>query len=847
MQPEEIIEAELVHDDEAVQTEKTQAASPGLIEQILSPQSLQWMMLSGGGLLVVGFVVWLWSIRVFENPLIASGLVGTVTLGLLGGGVAMVRFTRYQLAGRGIALLGAVALPLNLWLYDAQGLITLSDGGHLWIPAALICLIYGAVARVLRDSTFVYALVGGVVMTGLLFLADESIGRLWALMPPVTFLVVIGWLATFAERLFTDDEGDFSRKNFGLAFHRAGLIVVTGGLTLLLGGHLVAIQSYLLFGKLWPLLATSQPQKLWALGIIAGSALGFGVQSKMQHSRLYRRATALMVAWLIPASLNFFAIEITISHAAIAAATIVLLGNVFVAWLRRTKQDGSNTSTANQVADVSPAIAGCLATLATGQLVAQSIGLDALGIFSSLGWISTLQILTAGLAAWACAWNCQSDSGEPRHRSTTQHLLAATGAGLVVAAGWSVIFVQTFLTTSLAAALLVLIPVGLATLCIALKGKRSIAGLQTSTTVAMTAHLVIRSVIEFTFAASIFDGLHPSLQWSAFLAIASCVYWVASLGSLKNLARVLSYTAGTLSIAALGHSFGMEFGYFLVLVPMIVGVVIRIAESLKVGGGEVVSENGETKLSTATAYANLMVLVAGIGGVLLALSRWVVSETDGTLMLVTAALLVGTTVVSLLTKQQAWRTTFRALIVALVGASLCVFDGWLAIDGWHKGELCSILGGVILLGLGHVAWSREGDKQDDAASVSLLLGSFLVAVPLLIGLLAYRFGFAVDAGWMWFHEIAAIAVGLILFGAGVCCKLRSTTISGATLLGIYLLSLLALIRLPDQLQSISVMMMVGGGLFFATALLMSIYRDRLVSLPRRIREGEGVYRILKWR
>ena len=122
-----------------------------------------------------------------------------------------------------------------------------------------------------------------------------------------------------------------------------------------------------------------------------------------------------------------------------------------------------------------------------------------------------------------------------------------------------------------------------------------------------------------------------------------------------------------------------------------------------------------------------------------------------------------------------------------------------------------------------------------------------MVVPLLIGLLAYRFGFAVDAGWMWFHEIAVIAVGLILFGGGVCCKLRSTTISGAMLLGIYLLSLLALIRLPDQLQSISVMMMVGGGLFFATALLMSIYRDRLVSLPRRIREGEGVYRILKWR
>jgi len=118
---------------------------------------------------------------------------------------------------------------------------------------------------------------------------------------------------------------------------------------------------------------------------------------------------------------------------------------------------------------------------------------------------------------------------------------------------------------------------------------------------------------------------------------------------------------------------------------------------------------------------------------------------------------------------------------------------------------------------------------------------------LAIGLLAYRFGIAVDASWMQFHNITAMVAGIILLGAGVCCKLRSTTISGAMLLGIYLLSLLALIDLPDQLQSVSVMMMIGGGLFFATALLMSIYRDRLVSLPRRIREGEGVYRILKWR
>ena len=79
------------------------------------------------------------------------------------------------------------------------------------------------------------------------------------------------------------------------------------------------------------------------------------------------------------------------------------------------------------------------------------------------------------------------------------------------------------------------------------------------------------------------------------------------------------------------------------------------------------------------------------------------------------------------------------------------------------------------------------------------------------------------------------------------CRLRATTIAGAGLLGVYLVSLLTLIRLPGQLQNVSVMMMLAGGIFFGVALLMSVYRDRLTSLPRRIREGEGVYQILKWR
>ncbi len=846
MQPEDIVEAELVTDENETQTTAAPNSSVRLIEQILSPQSLQWMMLSGGGMLVIGFVVWLWSVGVFENPLMICGLVGAVTTSLLGSGVAMVRFSRYQLAGRGITLLGSIALPLNLWLYDAQGLVTLADGGHLWIPAALFCLIYAAVARVLKDSAFVYALVGGVVLTGMLFLADASIGRFWALLPPVTFLVVIGWLSAFAERLFVDDEGDFSRKNFGQAFHRAGLLVVACGLTLLLGGHIAAAETHLFFDKLWPVIASSQPHKLWALVLIAGSGGGFAIQSMMHKCRLYRVATALLCCWLVPVTLNFFAIETTLSHASIVAAMAIFFGNLFVA--RRGRQKGEDRKL-NQGAHVgslivtySPAAIGCLVAVACGQLIFQMFDWENAILFSSLGWTSTLQILTAGLAALAYAWGRPETAEDSPLIRTSQILSVGAGAALVMAAGWSSIFVQTFIPLNQAAIALLAIPAAFAIAGAAFKNRQATSVLQSSAIVAMTVHLVFRVTVEQSNVSSIFS-FDPSLQWSAILAVAAAVYWTASRGAANNTARMLSYTAAALAGTGLADYFGFNLGYCLVLAPMLIGLAIRVAESIK----HSVQKIGVPVIPSAIKAANVLVLSSGIGGVLLALSRWIVGDTGGILLLVTMTLLACTTTVCLLTKNQAWRATFRALIVALVGASLCVFDGWLAIDGWHRAELCSILGGVSLLGLGHLAWSREGETQDDAASISLLLGSMLVAVPLTIGLLVYRFGMASDPTWMLFHNVTAIAAGMALLGSGVCCKLRSTTISGAGLLGIYLLSLVALIDLPDQLQSISVMMMIGGGLFFSTALLMSIYRDRLVSLPRRIREGEGVYRILKWR
>lgn len=96
-----------------------------LVEYLLDPRSLQALMITGGALLVLGLVVWLWTKGVFDNPVVVASCLGAANIGLLAGGAAMVRFSRYQTAGRAITLLACLVLPLNLWFYDAQGLITL--------------------------------------------------------------------------------------------------------------------------------------------------------------------------------------------------------------------------------------------------------------------------------------------------------------------------------------------------------------------------------------------------------------------------------------------------------------------------------------------------------------------------------------------------------------------------------------------------------------------------------------------------------------------------------------------------------------------------------------------------
>ena len=109
-----------------------------LLEIILDPRTIQWLLGLGGALLVVGLVIWLAAVGVFENPVVVAVALGIANAAVLVAGWATIRFTRYQTVGRAITLAGlfgdaveSLVLPCPGPDYDRRTIF----GGRRWSVA----------------------------------------------------------------------------------------------------------------------------------------------------------------------------------------------------------------------------------------------------------------------------------------------------------------------------------------------------------------------------------------------------------------------------------------------------------------------------------------------------------------------------------------------------------------------------------------------------------------------------------------------------------------------------------------------------------------------------------------
>jgi hypothetical protein len=315
-----------------------------MLEIVLDPRNIQWLLAFGGALMVLGIIILLWVNEFFTPPILAASL-GAANAALLFAGWWVLHRTRYQLAGRALTLIACLIMPLNLWYYHANGLITLD--GHLWVAALVISVLYAASAVIVKDELFVYVFVAGVTLTGLLILADlpPSPARFWEITSPATLLVVLGLLCIHAERAFPEQEGPFSRRRFGLAFFWSGHALLAAGLLLVLGAQIAGNWLYDPIFKAFFTEWGGQPSPIvgelrWlALLLVAAGTYAY-VYSDVVVRRVgvYVHVAAFTLMWALLLLVEEFQLAIGVDALMIVLSVTGLLVNLLQSqWFRESK------------------------------------------------------------------------------------------------------------------------------------------------------------------------------------------------------------------------------------------------------------------------------------------------------------------------------------------------------------------------------------------------------------------------------------------------------------------------------------------------------------------------------
>jgi hypothetical protein len=835
-----------------------------LWEIVLDPRSIQWLLGLGGALLVLGLVIWLATLGLFKNPVVVAVTLGLVNAAVLGGGWAVTSATRYQTAGRALTLLACLVMPLNLWFYHANGLITLEE--HLWVAALVCCLLYAASAMVLRDPMFVYVLAGGVAMTGLLMLADMH--KFWEIASPSTLLVVLGLVCVHVERAFPPADGPFSRRRFGLAFFWSGHALLAAGLLLLLlaaqitGDWLYkpffeSIYQRCGFGP--PAVVAERWGQLLALALVLAGTYAYTYSDLVvRRVGVYIHLAVFTLLWAEVLVINLFALSVASEVAIIALALTALGANLFPRAAGRWQQNLAPGDAADSTAlwirpldraaiplglllSTLPVFLGLVLHLrATYKPLNAAWPLPGgLGELYAIGWLYVAAMLLTAVT-------CRIGAHVYRHSVawlSATYFFGTAAATLMAAAGLlSLLGVKTWDDL---APLLMVIPI------LYIVAARLYRGHTQENPLAWVAQAATAVILASVLAASahltpehVFEpavGMRLNLMLALVFAEAAGFYALAATFRKQGI-NIYLCTAAACGAVWQVLQYAQVGPEYYTLTFAAVGLALLVGYRLALWGRTGLAEPA---FQCANALMSLSFVAAG----LLTLSRLATRlathpvPVHWSLVALLAALTVLSLLAAWLVHHAAWRRWYLVMAIAeaaLTGLTIHLLS---RLSVWDKLEIFSIAVGLALLVVGHVGWRREQHAEEDLVTFSLGLGSLLVGVPLAIAVLVHRS----RPEFSTLNELGMLIAGIVLLATGFMFQLRSTTLTGATLLAIYLVTMLLYINMLEDVQTAAIWMTIGGGAIFCTGLLLSVYRDRLLTLPEQVKRREGVFRVLGWR
>ncbi len=840
-----------------VRTPRPEEPRRPLLEIVLDPRSTQWLLACGGALMVFGLVVYLWIAGVFSDPLLAAGVLGAGTLALLLGGWALVLRTRYQVAGRALTLLACLVMPLNLWFYQVQGLLAVEAGGRLWLAALVCCVLYLVSALVLRDELFVYVLVAGLALTGPLLLASLAAPLAHALVAPVTLLVALGLVCVHAERLFPpaprasgEDEaraeapGPFTRPRFGMAFYWSGHAVLVVAYTLLLGGHLYSwlrpVLEWLSRPRtLPPLGLVTDPVQQWLALALVLAAVYACLYSDLVVRRVgvYIYFATFAVLWAEVLALNLAAVAVPTEVVILVLAATALAANLLQTPLAR-RIDAFERSGAPLGLFLStlPVLLGLVLHLrATNPVWRRAFPYEP-------GWLFVAAML-------ATALSCRYGAFLYRRQApalSALYFFGTAAATLVGAAALlSVLGVTAWADQAL---VLMLIPIAYLVASRLYRGRtpeRPLVWVAHSATGVMLLAALGNGLERVTgLTIDPVTGVPLNLLLAGFWLEAAAFYVLAAVTRREAGAVYLATLTGAAALWQL-LSYAAVVPEYQALAFAVLGLALLAAYRF----GLLHRFKQEGLEQALFQCANLTLSLACVAAALVAIGRF--GDLEGPVWTAAHVRLLGLLAVTVALSglavwwvpDDAWRPWY-VLVAAGEGLlALRTLYPLLHLTALESLELTAILLGLVLLAAGHVGWYRERDRQSDLVSLCLTFGSLLVGLPLLVAVLCYR-------GTGQFHapdEVGLLVAAVGLFGSGVLFHLKATTVVGALLGAVGLLSLALFVRVPSALQTAAAGIAIGGAALFLVGLLLSIYRDRLLALPEHLRRREGVFRVLTWR
>jgi hypothetical protein len=811
-----------------------------MFQALLDPNSIQWILMIGGGLCVLGLVIWLVSLGVFKDPHVLAIALGIGTLAILGIGWYFALRTRFRTAGQAVTFLGCVVAPLNLWFYHAQNLITVD--GHLWVGGVVCCLLYAATVVVLHDAIFMYAFEAGVTLTTLLLLGD--MGKITDAAWLSLFFMALGLISIHIERMFSPaDDAQFPRRRFGLPLFWSGHVQIAASLLILLASQTLGW----LIGPVHQLTGFE-----WAGNLLTNNyLLATGIWLAGMYAYLYSDLVVRRVGiYLVLAGVSLVMAEITLMLGFDIRAEWILAAmavtSVAINYFAR-QWPGAYPNVERFVPPLG-LVLGFIPTMwgVALHVRATSAAARQLDWSHETGTAFLVVMLITMLANRVNAYLCQRSDA----KSSAAYFFLSAASLLVAAAG--LLRVLGVTTWSDQAPWMMLIPIGYLIASNLYRNDaiaRPLYWIAHVATVAILIH-VFGATLDNVRAFAPMAGQRSSLMLGLVFAEAAGFYLLAGIFR-SNAANV--YLAAAAACGALWQFlgyYGIDERYYTMLYAGL-GVACLVAsrviglEGMSTAG----ASNTETGLNRGRGWqlfqcGNGILSVAWLAALMQGLSG--LATRSGTwLDIVPLAVTAGAAAFAALVMPAAnWRRLYASAAVGIGAVMFLRLNLLIHLNGWQKLEIFCVVIGFIMLVASHIGLFAEADgERNENVGLGLALGSILVTLPLIVATLYHRW---VGGQPSLYDELALLTFTVPMLVTGLAWKIRATTLWGGGTLTLYLIVLIASLAYHPQV-AVGIYLAAGGAVVFAIGVILSIYRDKLLQIPDQVANRTGIFKILNWR